>query len=331
MPGPILVPLDGSALAEAVLPIAVRLATGGGASLLLLQVLTPIAAPIAPAGFAAPYLAPTAATEDLARLHAEEHEQVLSYLEAVAARLRAPDLRVECAVAEGDPAEAIAAHARDVGAWLIAMSTHGRSGLRRWLFGSVAEATLRQATMSVLLIRPPEVASTPPVEQRPTVLVPLDGSPVAEAALTPAAELAQALRAPIRLLRIVPPVEQPLTGPMTGLLRVALPIAEEPIDREIDAERYLARMARQLRRRGHTVESEVIAGPPGDEIVAAAQQAGDAVVVMTTNGKGVDEGSPLGEIANQVLRSSGLPTVLVRPARTRHPRRRTGQSAQANR
>lgn len=330
MQGPVLVPLDGSQLAEAVLPLAVRLAMGGEAALHLLQVLTPVTLPSAPAGFAAPNLAPTAATEDLAQLYAEEREQATSYLESVATRLRASNLRVEYAVADGDPPEAIATRAREDGAWLIAMSTHGRSGLSRWLFGSVAEATLRRATVPVLLVRPSEGTPAPPAEQMEIVLVPLDGSPSAEIALTPAAEVARALHAPIGLLRIVPPVEQPLTGPMTSLLRVALPIAEEPVDREIDAQRYLDRVARQLRRRGHTVHCEVIAGAPADEIIAAARRVGSGVVVMAAIGKGANERSPLGEIANRVHRDSGLPTMLVPLTIARRRRRPAGGSARAS-
>lgn len=138
-----------------------------------------------------------------------------AYLTGVANRLADSGLVVSTEVLEGDPATAIgdyaAARPGDV---LIAMATHGRSGLGRWLLGSVAERVLHMAPAPLLLVRPPSSPTPHPLGEGrlPAAgslpythrLVPLDGSPLAEQALDQAATLARALGATLVLVAVVP-------------------------------------------------------------------------------------------------------------------------------
>jgi len=134
----VLIPLDGSAVAETVLPLIVQIAGPLDFDAVLLRVI-----PALPKAASAV----TEAEADVARIDAEE------YLAPIAVELRNKGVRVQTRVRRGAPAEEIVATAREEGADLVAMTTHGRSGLRRAAFGSVADAVLRDAAMPVFLIR----------------------------------------------------------------------------------------------------------------------------------------------------------------------------------
>lgn len=150
----ILVPLDGSPLAEAALPKAMELATGSrGASLLLLRAAE---VPVLSAA------EPVAAQVEVVR-EAEE------YLAEIAAKLRAAGLcDVSTSVWYGPPAPAIVEAAEVAKVDLIVMSTHGRSGLGRLFLGSVAESVLRGTHIPILLLRPTDVPVVRPVAAAPT-------------------------------------------------------------------------------------------------------------------------------------------------------------------
>lgn len=133
----ILVPLDGSALAEAILPQVTELARGLGAELLLLRVAI---------AHVFPGMDPTA--EEVRVVHEAEE-----YVEALAGRLADGGVRVRSAVRYGKPAAEIIEHIADNQVDVVAMSTHGRSGLSRLVMGSVAEEVVRNAGVPVLLVR----------------------------------------------------------------------------------------------------------------------------------------------------------------------------------
>jgi nucleotide-binding universal stress UspA family protein len=140
----ILVPLDGSQFSEGALEQAQMLAECGGGKIELLRVA------VHPSNYV--YVADATALADLYdsdRAHCED------YLKAVAARINADaKVPVTTAVLEGVVADAVLDYAEDTDADLIVMSTHGRSGMERWLLGSVAEKVVRGAKMPVLLVRP---------------------------------------------------------------------------------------------------------------------------------------------------------------------------------
>src|SRR5262245_32338843 len=127
----ILVGLDGSALAERVLPYIQALAERFGSRVILLQATLPPQVPIGTPGLAPDAVMPL----DLGEIAAEERQAARTYLDELAQRLRAAGLAVETVQPEGDPAAVILDHARAPGADLIAMTTHGRGGLGRLFYG----------------------------------------------------------------------------------------------------------------------------------------------------------------------------------------------------
>jgi len=139
----ILVALDGSKIAEQVLPHVEALAEKFGSTLLLLRA-TPL---LSSASVAA------SSPQDPTSVHDAEQQAAESYLSAVVEQLRAKGHTVRPELARGAPAEQIVEHARATGADLIAMTTHGRSGLGRLVFGSVAGEVLPNAPCPVLLVR----------------------------------------------------------------------------------------------------------------------------------------------------------------------------------
>jgi nucleotide-binding universal stress UspA family protein len=148
----ILVALDGSALAERILPYAEALGDKFGATLIVLRATTPPSEIVA-AEAAAGAIPVSPAVADATEITEAEQRDAAGYLRGVAARLRARGLTVEVNEPEGRIAEAILARARDLRADLIAMTTHGRGGLGRALFGSIADEVLRHAPCPVLLVR----------------------------------------------------------------------------------------------------------------------------------------------------------------------------------
>ena len=145
-----LITLDGSMVAEAILPAFLRVAYPLGMEIVLIRVV-----PVVPVSADDP----PHALESAERMRAEAEE----YLRALAATPAFEGLRVQTTVRTGDPLREIIAVAQEVQADLIAMTTHGRSGLRRLLFGSVAEAVLRTAPVPVFVVRAAPVEAVPRV------------------------------------------------------------------------------------------------------------------------------------------------------------------------
>jgi nucleotide-binding universal stress UspA family protein len=144
----ILVPLDGSPMAEAVLPYIRRMAKEDGAEIELLNVtMIPIAA------------YPVDAPLDIEPMIKQQREASEQYLKKVVDDIGHEGIKVTPLISEGPVAEQILQYAETTGVDLIAMSTHGRSGLSRWLMGSVADKVLHGAKVPVLLIRPNEAKS----------------------------------------------------------------------------------------------------------------------------------------------------------------------------
>jgi nucleotide-binding universal stress UspA family protein len=135
-----LVPLDGSQVAESIVPFILEIAGPLDMQVALVRVLVPVP-PIAVEG--------AVVIDDVEKLLADAE----AYLAGVAGDLRAKGVRVTTMVRRGEPADEILSAARDADADLIAMTTHGRSGLSRLLFGSIAAAVLARAEIPVFLMR----------------------------------------------------------------------------------------------------------------------------------------------------------------------------------
>jgi nucleotide-binding universal stress UspA family protein len=278
MVGTLLVPLDGSPLAERALPFATRLAASGAGALVLAHVASP---------------ATDANSYDLS---------------AVADRLRAEGFQVLTRLLDaprGVPA-ALDALARDLPADLVVMSTHGRGGLRRTIFGSVADGLVRRTATPVLLI-PPGCKQSWPEHHPGLFLVPLDGSDLAEQALGPARQLAARFDAELLLVRVLSPVLH--TRYRTG----KLVLASAGFDEVEDAWHYLSEHADRLRTAGQRVSIWVLVGSPAAAIAEAARTEHADAIVMTTHGRHGAGRLLLGSTADGILQRTGLPVLLVPP------------------
>jgi nucleotide-binding universal stress UspA family protein len=290
----ILVPLDGSPFAEQALPWALCLARRAGAVLDLvrghvLYALTQPAAAWAPFDPAA---------------EADCQQEERAYLDAVARRLAAAaTVPIRKTLVEGLETEGLLKRVQDGRADLVVMATHGRGPLGRFFFGSVADALVRGASVPVLLVRPrgaaPDLLPGPAVAN---VLVPLDGSRLAEQALGPAAELARLLLAPCTLLRVL--------GPF-GL--AAGPAPPEGV-RRAAAGAYLETVADRLRGRGVPVRTRVtLAAHPARAILSEGRAQEGTVIALATHGRGGLPRVLLGSVADKVLRATHGPVLVYRP------------------
>jgi nucleotide-binding universal stress UspA family protein len=298
----ILVPLDGSPLAEQALPHAVALARATRRPLLLVRVVP------GAAGVEA-YTWP-AAVPAVAVLDPEiERKAACEYLRATAALLgERSGLTVTTRTLEGDPAAQIVGQAQRPGdAAVIVMATHGRSGMSRWFYGSVAERVLQTAHAPILLIHArPEAAVTLPSYR--TILVPLDGSAFAAQALAPARDLARALGATVLLATVTPGADdvglaEAGQAPMWALAdaRLAGLRAEQAMHETVE---WLA---------AEGVETRAIAchGIPTEELIRliAAEQVD--LVVMATHARGLLQRLWRGSVALNLVQAGVAPTLLM--------------------
>ena len=284
----ILVPLDGSRISEASLPAALALAdkTGGEVHLLTVLEMPPIF--------------------DFPEQDTPDRTQAADYLERTARRV--PDaVPVTTSVRAGRVGEEIHAEESAWSADLIVMETHGRGGLSRLWMGSVADRVVRTGQRPVLLVRPqegdPGEAAARSFEPR-RVVVPIDGSPLAETALGPGTALAQAFGVPVLLVRGIPYPTDP------GASYLSLnPRWHEELRRQVEDD--LAGKARTLHEQGVDVESEVLITPGLAEAITDRAQGG--LVAMTTRGAGRIDRMVFGSVTDKVVRIGGSPVLVIPP------------------
>jgi nucleotide-binding universal stress UspA family protein len=299
--GTLLVPLDGSPLAEKAIPVAAALARRAGAALHLASV-----QPAAPRYLHVP-------TEIAKVIEREAVQRVRAYLAATAdAVSTCHGLEASWAVLQGPPADALADYARTKEVGLIVMTTHGRSGLGRFWLGSVADRLLRCATAPVLLLRSGEQAQGTDFRH---MLVALDGSSVDEAVLEPAAALASLYHEPrCSLVHVVePPV--PLAAELT--IYPDLIDADVIEQQESEAKAHLESLGEGLRALGIVVTIHVVVAPGvGAQLLELAHKLDAGAVAVGTHGRHGAERLLLGSVADKVVRGATEP-VLVVPIRPR--------------
>jgi nucleotide-binding universal stress UspA family protein len=298
----LLVPLDGSAFAEHALPFALSIARRAGAALNIARVHVPLAF------VSADGMTPFDLTLDQQVIEGERE-----YLGAAVKRLASSSVPVTSTFLEGPAAaEALNAHAATTKPDLIVMTTHGRGPLSRLWLGSVADELLRRATGPLLLVRPqeaaPDLASEPVLRH---LLIPLDGSPLAEQVLEPALELGKLMEADYTLVRIYYPLEQ--IGMESYALGVGLVPPVEKLRTE--AERYLDRMAQRLHQQGYRVRTQAVLGAqPASAILDQVEQLGVDGIALETHGRGGITRLLLGSVADKVLRGASVPLLVHRSA-----------------
>lgn len=298
----ILIPLDGSKTAEKVLPYARYLAATLKLPVELLEVIdvAEIARRISPekSHFINTVL------ENVIR----SSEQ---YLSGVASTF--PKADVKCTVEKGWAEEVIIEKAAADKGTLISMATHGRSGINRWLLGSVAEKVLRGATSPLLLVRASEDAKTEGEAPLSSVIVPLDGSELAEQGLSAVAELAKQLQLEVVLFRAYTIPLSALALDPEGYYVVN---DEELISVMRDeAVAYLEKKTEATKKLGvEKVRYIAKYGIAADEIISLGRETPDNLIAMCTHGRSGVKRWVLGSVTETVVRHSGDPVLVIRAA-----------------
>ncbi len=292
----ILVPLDGSRLAEAALPPAAALAEGLGASLTLVHVIE---------------------RDAPQQVHKERHlttgEEAAAYLDRTRRealpRISEVHTHVHTA-AVTDVARSLVDHEHELEPDLIVMCTHGRPGPREMLFGSIAQQVIAAGVVPVLLIQPETQGTARDLLCAP-ILVPLDTDPEHARALRFAVELAAPCGATLRLITIVPTAgtlagEEAATARLLpGAMRAALDLDQAA------AETYLRDQAARLAGSAASIVCETARGDPASEIVLAAERAGAGLIVMGVHGTRGSQAFWARSVPPKVSSRTPIPVLLV--------------------
>ncbi len=303
----ILVPLDGSPVAERALDTAADLAHRVGAALLLAHADTPD-------NFIYVEGMPVvdAAGKPLPGTHERE------YLRRMAECARQHfDVAIETRVldqAGASSAEMLAGYIAEARADAVVMTTHGRGGLERLWLGSVADSLLRASHVPILLLRPNGPGSILPAIRR--VLAPLDGSTLSGMALHYALPLADLLGVNLDLITVVPVSIDMAVSPY-GLSGVAQDFTFER--RKDEAQRYLDRTVKALPPHAGKVGTHVaVAGHVANSLIEAAQSVPGTLIVMSTHARQGLQKLFLGSVADKIVRASDVPVLLCRPVDKPH-------------
>lgn len=220
-------------------------------------------------------------------------------------------------ILNGPVAPSLAKHAREIGADLVVMTTHGRGGLRRTWLGSVADQLMRTIQVPLLVLHPQEGGSLPPVTVS-EILVPLDGSSLAETALQPAAALATLWDAEMSLIQVIHPIvvaSDPALPFPTGYDDDLTAIRRE------SAQDYLHDLAKGLREHGVRASGVAVVSYTGvaQTLLDLANPERISLVTMATHGRGGVRRLVLGSVTDKLVRGAQVPILVVPPKRT--PRR----------
>lgn len=296
----ILVPLDGSAFGEQALPAALAIARRHDMRLALAHAHYTLTPAISAASV--PFVDPA--------IDAQLRDQELAYLEAVAQRVAAVwDGPVSQALLEAPVVDALCKHAKAIGATLIALSSHGRGGMSRIWLGSVADRLIRQSAVPILVVQPgaePLDLTREPSLKR--ILIPLDGSPLAEQAIDHALWVGRPVDTQYILLRVVEPI-------VRGFFVDGI---EPSVDADAQAAAYrhasgeLAAAVGRLRDAGRSVADDIWTGQPAAQILEAADTYHADLIVMTTHGRGGVARLLVGSVADKVLRGASVPILIAR-------------------
>jgi nucleotide-binding universal stress UspA family protein len=291
-----LIPLDESKLAEQVLPYARYLAKALAIPVELLEVVDPEALKL---------LANPEQGRYVDTLLADKRASARNYLETIAGSFQGT--RVTFSVETGKAEELIIDKAAADKDTLIVMATHGRSGIQRWLLGSVADKVLHGSTNHLFLIRATEQGKTEGEAPLKKVIVPLDGSPLAEKVLPHVVNLGKQMRLEVVFLRayaLPPAISADEYGTYSEALFNQL---------EAEAKDYLAKKIKEVEQDGlKNVSSVVDLGYGAEEITTFARKTPDNFIAMCTHGRSGATRWVLGSVTERVVRHSGDPVLIIR-------------------
>ena len=281
----VLVPLDGSELAEEALSYAVPIAERHGASIHLVNVISKSAL-------------------------ASEDDEARAYLDKVIeARVNGaqPHLRI------GDAPDEIINVADELDEPLIVMTTHGRTGVGRWIYGSVADKVVHAAEAPVLLLR--SGTGRPDIRSIDTVVVPVDGSAYSEAALTFAKSMVQTFDSELHVARVAETANLYSTlGYETYAPGVNQPMADVVEQMINDIHKYISEITGDLKDEGFNVQGVVLEGFAGEELLAYEERVKPDLIVMATRGRSGFDRFIFGSVAERVLKKGKTPVLMVKPS-----------------
>lgn len=293
----LLVPLDGSAMAESALSAVALLATHFSARVLLLHIIEK--------------KAPT-------KVHGERHLQQLAeaqiYLSGVAEPLRQNGITVEIHVhaeAQDDVAQSIVQHAAELNPSLVVLCSHGWGGFRDFFFGSIPEQVLKNGDWPVLLV-PPKERDQANWEKLETILLPIDASHKHKDALSQALRLAQAFEAKLHLLYVIP-----RSGDLVGeraLFRRFLPRATDAVLdlEEQDALDYMKKITEHLPVEDIGISSTVLRGAVVESVLQEALRLNPQLIVLATHGNFGIEAILENSVVPHIVDRAGRPLLLIR-------------------
>lgn len=296
----ILVPLDGSAFAEAALPLALEVSRRTGAGVHIVTVLEPVTS------FA--YEGWEGAAVEWSQKYLED---VLQRVEGNAGG------EVTHSVRSGHTVEMLDEAASERSADLVVMASHGRGALSRMWLGSVADGFIRETNLPVIIVRPDEEASPASSFDHgfETLLISLDGSELSEAALQYATEFGELFDSAYHLTRVV---SYPVDIASPYLPHTAQLNQQLLDDAKKGAAEYLEAHAETMRRRGLRVTTSVgVDAQAGHGVLTEAEAVGADMIAMATHGRTGFSRAVLGSAADKVVRGTHHPVLLHRPADAR--------------
>ncbi len=301
----LLVPLDGSPRSELVLPRLSHLWKRESSELLLVHCI--------------PADGPTQGREDPLPSSGPTESDGESYLRGVAHRYREEGANVRTRVLQGSPAGAILDAAREEGTTMIAMTTQGRSGILRWLMASVADQVVRGSEVPVFLLRPVDPGIRRPAEREAfreapfrRILIATDGRPVSMAIVEPARRFAELFGSEIIALHVWD--SYGLDGtPLLGMEAGMPPPEEAPLSSE---DEVTEQVARQLAPSGLPVTRVTRTGEPAAEILEHCFSENVDLIALATHDHGERSRWMIGGVTERLLRTAGIPLLIVRAAAT---------------
>ena len=317
----ILVPLDGSTRAESAVPVAARLAQASGGSVILLHVVVP---PISSGKFHVPEAYPKVGTD-------EELAEANEYLKTLAQSDKLNGITTEIQALVGAVAPTILSATQTLHADLIVLCSHGFTGFKRWMLGSIAHKLVPHSPVPILVLRDGGPVLTTAAGHPVRAFVPLDGSSLSESALEPAAQLVAALAPPTqRALQLLRVVDIPSSYGKFRSMADSYFDAEMRAEAKREDEQYLQAVAKrfaegELAQYNLAVTTTVAIDPDvAEAIVQAAEQAegtggfGSHLIVMATHGRGGLQRWVLGSVAERVLHTTKLPLLVVHTTSAAH-------------
>jgi nucleotide-binding universal stress UspA family protein len=297
----ILVPLDRSKTAETILPNVMRIARESKAKVVLFTVDVPDSS-------GGKHTSSWGDMGNALVTMGKPDAAMKAYLGSAASMISELGVDALTASADGDAAAAILAHANDHGCDLIAMSTRGRSALRRGLMRSVTDAVVWASNVPVLAVGPNSVQGKDSDGAIRSVALPLDGSELAETVLPHVEKLASLLSLEVVLLRVV----RMVPWAYGAHERVPLDTTEIEEALKLEARNYLDVIKARFKAKGIECRSEVMYGVPWDKIVNFSGKSHDMMVAITAHGRSGIARLVLGSVADMLIRSLETPVLVVR-------------------